>query len=234
MVESNAESPISNVQAEPTQTVDPRGTAQNSEPMVPQSKVNEVVGRYKAESYEKGKRDAFTEFQQQQQAQNQNVNQNIGGMKVPTPDEIAKLVDEQISKRTQEAQSYQIANDFMSKVNAVSEKYPDIKTKDVDALFSKIPTVAWWANQLPNTGEVVAELMKNPTKLVQIKQMIELSPELAQQELVNLSNSIQTNMAAASAKTANEPLSQIKPSTSTIGTDNGSMSVRDFKKRYRN
>jgi hypothetical protein len=49
---------------------------------------------------------------------------------------------------------------------------------------------------------------------------------LAQRELVKLSYSIKTNLAAQAEPKVKEPLDHLSPSS--VGIDNGEMSVKDF------
>ena len=56
---------------------------------------------------------------------------------------------------------------------------------------------------------------------------------MAKRAMMELSNSIKTNQdALAQEKQAQDPMSQLKPSTSA-GMDNSAMSVSDFRKMFR-
>ncbi len=59
------------------------------------------------------------------------------------------------------------------------------------------------------------------------------SPNMAQSDIAKLSHSIKANESAAAQaqQSAAAPLSQVKPSTT--GADNGSMSVKDYKRLLR-
>jgi hypothetical protein len=50
-------------------------------------------------------------------------------------------------------------------------------------------------------------------------------------EMGKLKDSIKTNQEANQSPDVNEPLKQTKPST--VGKDNGSFAVRDFRKKYK-
>jgi len=61
----------------------------------------------------------------------------------------------------------------------------------------------------------------------------QMQPNMARQQMGELSKSIKTNQdAVAQDKQAQDPMAQLKPSSSA-GMDNGNMSVQDFRKMFR-
>lgn len=212
---------------------------------VHKDKMNEVVRREKAEAYERARRE-LQEQQSQPHSQsstqhsaNTNANVGMGGMQQWTPDDIKRYASEAV-KQTLNAQSQleygnRMATEFEQKLNAVSDKYPDFKdvvNKYGADVFTKMPHAVLAANALPNCGDVIYDMLKNPSKLATIMKLQEVSTQAMKDELYNLSKSIEANQAALNTKPVNEPLDHITPSP-TIGADNGVLSVRDFKKRYR-
>jgi hypothetical protein len=155
----------------------------------------------------------------------------MGGMEQMTPERIEQMIQEATDKRARESYANKVATDFLSKMEAGKTKYADFEDT-VNALnLPMAPEIVDWANGLDNTADVVYEIAKNPTKFTTILNLARGGfGQLAQRELQKLSASIKQNESAAdAAKSVNEPLSQIRPST--VGTDNGKMTVRDLRKQ---
>jgi hypothetical protein len=101
-----------------------------------------------------------------------------------------------------------------------------------------IPYHVQLANKVDNTREVMVELMKNPTKIGAIQNLIDIDlragrhPTLAMAEITRLSESIKANQKGAKYQSPNEPLSQLRPSNAGAG-NNGPLSVADYKRKYR-
>jgi hypothetical protein len=82
-------------------------------------------------------------------------------------------------------------------------------------------------------ADIMKELLDNPMKMGNLMTLMYTQPQMAQKAMADLSNSIKTNQdALAQEKQAQDPMSQLKPSTSA-GMDNSAMSVSDFKKMFR-
>ena len=126
-----------------------------------------------------------------------------------------------------------VQNEFASKMNAVKEKYADFDTTVSGFPFTSFPNSLIVSNGFDNTGDIMMELVKNPTKLEQLESLAARDPSmtLIKREMQRISDSIKINEKATSAKTANAPLSQITPSS--IGADNGSPTLNDLKRIYR-
>jgi hypothetical protein len=187
----------------------------SSEKMLSQKEVNEIVGRAKSEAeqraYERAKRELSMPARSAEQP-SQPV-QSVGGMQQQSPADIA---------------ASQFVNQFIQKMEPGKAKYSDFEQKVAKLNIPNIPEIIHLATQTENTHDVMYDLANNPHNLIKLRQLYQINPQLAMDEIHNLSASIKQNEAAQQAKTANEPLGQVKPSTT--GTDNGSLSVRDYKK----
>lgn len=213
------------------------------EHVVPQAKVNSLIGGAKKASYEKGLNEgykqAMAELNNQSQptpqyhAQGQNQS-SMGGMQQMNPDEIRKIVAEESQRMQQLAIGNQIANDFNAKLEAGKQKYADFDQAiaPIKESLHAIPHIVLLANATDNTADVMYELAQNPSKIADIQKLFEISPRLGQEAMAKLSNSIKRNESTApQANSAHQPLSQ--PKASSFGADNGGehqMSVKDFKK----
>lgn len=200
-----------------------------SEPSVPQSKVNELVGRAKAEAYEKAKRES--QAQQPAHTTAQSQPQQMGGITQVSPDEIERLVDRRLQQRSYESQNLQLAEDFLQKLQQGESKYDDFKevmgTFNLQEFVKSAPAVFHMVRDVENTAGVMRELASNPKKIADLQYTAHMNPAAAQREIRALSESIKVNDAARQQPKAKEPLAQLKPSTA--GVDNGSMSVSDFR-----
>lgn len=219
--------------------------------------VQKVVARERMKAYEKGKRDKEMELQQQQEAMQQQqqqpvanqMPQSFGGIPQMSPEQLEQMIAEKAQQHLQEQipqylqgqmqqhQNQQMVDSFVSKMSAAEQKYPGIEAKLSKLDYGKQGTLALiqMANNLENTGDIMQELLvTNPMKFGQIVNLIYEQPELAQEQLASLSNSIKQNQdALAQHEPANNPLGQMKPST-IAGMDNGNMSVSDFSNYFRN
>ena len=219
--------------------------------MLNKATVSKIVERERLKAYEKGKKEALMELQQQQapmqqeqapvqsQAQAPQQGQSLGGMQQLSPADIERMISEQapqaLQAHVQRLQQDQMVNSFVSKMQAAEQKYPGLEA-ELNNLNYDDPRMHKFialANQSENTGDIMKEVLDNPTKLENLLNMSYNQPHLAQKALMSLSESIKTNQQAlAEEAQARNPLSQLKPSQNT-GMDNGAMSVSDFRKMFR-
>ncbi len=222
-------------------------------PVFNKIQVADVVKREKAKAYERGKREALMELQQQQQApapdqqqmqqqqpaQAPQQAQGLGGMQQMSQSDIERMIAEQapqaVQAHVQQLQQDQMVNSFVSKMQVAEQKYPGLEA-DLNNLNYQDPRMHKFiamANGMENTGDIMKEVLDNPTKMESLLNMAYNQPHLAQKALTALSDSIKTNQDALAQETqARDPLSQIKPSQNA-GMDNGAMSVNDFRKMFR-
>jgi hypothetical protein len=207
-----------------------------SEKMLPQSQVDYIAHEANKRGYEKARKEFAAQQAQQaapsQQSSTWNSGNNVG-MGGMSPQFSKQQVRETIEEYQREQMGQHMANTFLQKLNVGVEKTPEMKAALSQVNYEKIPEIVNWATQLPNTAEIMYELIKT-NKLGQLHNMVSLAPGKVYEELVNISDSIANNSIANQTRTPNEPLSQLKPSTVGTGVDNGKTpTVTDYKKKYR-
>lgn len=207
---------------------------------------------------EQGKKEALRELEtqtsvnQQQVADQQQVQPQIpqgqpGQQGAPpqfNQEDVNRMVNDAIAQRAQQQEYEKHYNELSNKLSAAqqdAEKYPNLQQNlaglgiredpnwySQDAMAAEKVSVVMWANQLPNTVEVLSELGRNPNLYLQVLGAAKnINPQAANTMLSNLSNSLAQNQQASSQTFPNEPLGQMK-STAT-GRDNGSFTVADIK-----
>ena len=198
-----------------------------SEKLFTQSELDKIVGRNREEFrdkyYNQGKQDALSDYNRQSNQQ------NLGGIAQQSPEEIERIVEQKIKERSQAEAANTIAQDFIGKMQTGKDKYSDFEETVASLNLPAHPHVIYWANSLDNTVDVVYDIAKHPEKFASILMLAQTAPELARRKMQELSQSITKNAEASKQPHVNEPLSQLKPST--IGTDNGSMTVRDLRRQ---
>lgn len=198
------------------------------EKVLKQSEVNELVGRIKHEAYEKGKREALT--QSTQDVRPQNGAQSMGGMPQFTEEQIRQIIADEAQKQAQMDGVKNTISNFVNQMEAGKGKYSDFdETVAKLGNLQTIPHIVKMATDTGIAGDVIYELGRNPGKVASLTTLAYINPDLAMQEMKKLVDSIKVNEQASKEPSVNEPLSQVKPST--VGTDNGSNSVRDLRRK---
>ena len=216
------------------QSIAPTGTPElthgaSEEKVLKQSEVNELVGRVKHEAYAKGLREAQMQAAPAQQPQAG----SMGGMPQITEDHVRQMIADEAQKQTHMAAVHNTLSNFVQQMGAGKGKYSDFDETVANlGDFKNIPHVVQLATDTGHAEDVMYELGRNPGKVASLTTLAYINPHLAKVEMKKLSDSIKSNQEAAKTPSADEPLSQSKPST-TVGSDNGSYSVRDFRKKYR-
>ncbi len=232
---------------EQAETPDEAPQAEPANDMLPKSTVSKIVERERLKAFEKGKKEALMEFQQQQtqqpvEQQQPQQAQSLGGMQQMSPQEIEQLImqkaPEALMQQVNQLKQKNMVDSFVNKMQAAEQRHPGLEAKlnklnyDDPAMHSLIELT----NNLENTGDIMKELVDNPSKMTQVLMGIERQPYLAQEQLISLSNSIKQNQEAlAKEAQARDPMSQLKPSTNA-GMDDGkesSMTTSDFRKILR-
>ena len=218
--------------------VDPIADA--NEPVVEEPKktftsdiVKKVVEREKAKAFERGKREALMELQQQQQApvepqqqqavpQQPQQNVGLGGMQQMSQADIEKMIAEKaplaLQQHVQRLQQDQMVNTFVQKMQLAEQQYPGLENELNNLNYNdpRMHSFIAMANQLENTGDIMKEVLDNPSKMESLLNMAYNQPYQAQKALKSLSDSIKTNQTAkAEEAQARDPLSQIKSSTTS-------------------
>ena len=194
--------------------------------------VKKVVEREKAKAFERGKREALMELQNQQQMPQEQVAQDqaqqpapqqpMGGQPQMSQADIERMISERapmaLQQHVQEMQQKQMVNTFVEKMQAAEQKYPGLE-QELNNLNYNDPRMTSFiamANQAENTGDIMKEVLDNPSKMESLLNMAYNQPYQAQKALASLSDSIKTNQTAkAEEAKARDPLSQIKSSTTS-------------------
>ena len=138
--------------------------------------------------------------------------------------------DERTRMETEYAQ--RTVQNFWNKVLPGREKYQDFDQVTGNIEYARYPNVVQLlAEHVDNAQDVLYEFGKDRTKLAQLEMMAREFPNDAKVQALRLSQSLKDNEAAAKVRVPNEPLSQMRPSNT--GTDNGVMSVKDYRSKYR-
>lgn len=214
---------------------------ENQKPLYNKIQVQDVVKREKQRAYEKGKREALMELQEQQQLnQQQNVAPEANAQSISqqiNPDDIKKIVSEQFPQHLQDHANQirinQLVDSFSNKMKAAEERYPGLEEKLNELDYESLAPVVQMANDMENTGDIMKELVDNPMKMGNLLTLMYTQPKMAKKAMMDLSNSIKQNQEALSQnQSVKQPMSQIKSSLNA-GVDKGDLSVSDYRKMFR-
>jgi hypothetical protein len=210
------------------------------------TQVKKVVEREKQKAFERGKREALMELQQQNPMEQQSIQQpfnngqsvGLGGMKQLSPEDIERMIAEKapqaLQQHIQKAQQDQMINTFVSKMQMAEQKYPGLEAELNNLNYNdpRMHSFIAMANSMENTGDIMKEVLDNPTKMESMLNMTYNQPYQAQKALKSLSDSIKTNETAqAEEAQVRDPLSQVKSSTTAGTRDNQhEMSVKDIQR----
>jgi hypothetical protein len=215
---------------------------QQTEQMIPQSKVNELIVNAKHAAAEKARRDVL-QMQQQQQSYAPDYNQNSApqSQQYSAPD-LRNTVSEEVQRaltqayekeqeRRDQEEIKQIASTYFERMRS-SPNYEEQKTVLESFPHDRYTGLAYLASQFDNTGDIIYELATNDIKKGAMLSIAETDPEGAFNAMRKISESIKLNENAKNQQRPNEPMSQITPSSNSL--DNGSNSVADLRKMMRN
>lgn len=219
----------------------------DQKPLYNKHQMADVVKRERIKALEKGKRMAMEELAQQQQQQAPQAQQpvqqqpqqaqSLGGMQSMSPDDVRRMIAEHAPQHMQQHIAQQAtqrqADGFVQKMKAAELKHPGLEAKLEKLDWTHMGPVIKLIDGASNPGDIMKELVDNPMKMGNLLTLAHTQPGMAQDALMELSNSIAQNQAAlAQDKQASEPLGLITPSN--VGSDTGAKgSVRDFKNKYR-
>jgi hypothetical protein len=213
----------------------PAPTATDVERTFRQSEVNEIV--------KKAKHGAVEDFRRLQTEQPEYAAKKFAEQPSATDDNIRKLAaqeaqrlrDEWVSEaKTKSEAEYakKTVDTFWNKVQTGKDKYSDFDEVTGGIEYARFPNVVQLlAEYVDNADDVLYDLGKNRIKMANLESLSYMSPKDAIVEAQRLSKSIKDNAAAGKVRQPNEPLSKILPSNT--GTDNGAMSVKDYRAKYR-
>lgn len=219
----------------------PSEDSQESVRLYKPDEVSLVVERERKRAYEKGKQEALKRMQESANPigavpEEPRPEVNAHGL---TAEQLRQIMAEEMPKMMEgqlhQAKMHKAIESFSNKIDAAEQMHPGLKDSLSDIDFSgPASAIALLSNDLENTGDVWKELSDNPIKLAHLTTLAREQPKKLPQELHKLSLSIKQNQEAlATNKAAREPFSQVKPSQKA-NVDDGSMSVSDFRKAFKN
>lgn len=225
-------SDMNQTQAEPVVT----------EKMVPQSQVNEIVGNAKREAAERAvenykRQNAQATPQQSYQAQEHSSYRGASedDVKRVAGDEIKRhfsQLEQEAQERAHQDAANRIVGMFKDKIVAGKDKFEDFDSVTSNVAMQRYPNVVQLlAEHVDNTADVLYHLAKNRDKLYRLEALSGHSSSDAIYEIKRLADSIKSNEMVTGTKHANTPLSQQRPSNT--GTESGTLSMSDLKRKYR-
>jgi hypothetical protein len=249
MVENSAigdnVSPVDNQAATPTSEV----AQPVQERMLSQSEVNSLVGstkqKAKQQGYDQALKDA-AQFNGSSQAPQMSPSgdtaapANTGNQGIPDVENIVKSTMNTYIEQAQQQQQQAAAQAEIERIGAeITPKIEEAKAKHSDfmevmqvALPALSDDVIKYANGVENSGDVLYELAKNPSKIAVIEMLHSKSPQLARNEMQKLATSIKQNSQSSAHPQAKAPLSQLQHSP--VGMDGGGgETLQDFKSKFR-
>lgn len=226
------------------------------EKMLPASYVNDLVKKAKRKGEQKMQEQLDAARQQIEQLQAQQAQQQVqnvaqtgqqqppqqqqGQQQGVDAQQVMQQVMQQLQLKQQEEQEKREREQIEHEVNQVAQQYfgkmaqgkdmfEDFEAITADFNPAEFPQLVFLANQMDNTPAIIYELRKNPGKLADLAVLVEKSPNMARSEIAKLSESIKRNdEAKRNLQEPQDPLNRLKPSP--VGTDNGKLTVRDYKK----
>ncbi len=198
-----------------------------TEGLMTQDKANYLITKAKEHAYEQGMRAA------KEEARGQGL----------TQEQILELIDKRAEEKVQSfhqnmAQRFEVSKLVDAHQAAIEEGRKDYSDFDEQVGvfdFSKNPRLVRILKDYPNRKDILYEMGQNPEKATSIYTFALTEQDGAARRILDkLSKSIEDNKAAqkeAKAKQEAKPLSQIKPSTASVG--GGKLSYADIKSQMR-
>lgn len=238
--DANVSSPVIN-SSQTSQSATAPGTSE--ERTLKQSEVNDLVRRAKSDAVESYKRKAETQPSYETYGEGRPALANPNLSQTMSDDRVRQVAAEEAQRhienvrkeayeKSQNESAQRTVQNFYNKVLTAREKYQDFDKVTSDIDLQRFPNVVQLlGDHIENAGDVLYDLGKNRMKMASLEQLAQMSPRDAIAEAKRYSDSIRENEAAGKVRLPNEPLSQLRPSNT--GTDNGAMSVGDYRKKYK-
>lgn len=219
--------------------------AQVAEKMIPQSQVNDIVGQAKREAAER----AVENYKKQNAAIHTPLMptaptaSEAGLQRLVSEDDIKRLTGDEIKRhlsqmekeaeeRANVAAANKVVNTFKDKIAAGREKFQDFENVTSGVQLQYYPNVVMMlADHVDNSADVLYHLAQNRTKLYELESTCGHNSPDAIYEIKRLAESIKANDKVSNIKSANQPLSQNRPSNT--GTDSGALSWADLRRKYK-
>lgn len=218
----------------------------SDERVLRQSEVNDIVKRAKLSAVDDYKRlqseqpnyfnQKYGDGVQTQQPVNQNASTpNETHYRQIAAQEAQRLRDEWVQEartKSEAEHAQRIVQNFWSKISPGKEKYQDFEKVTGDIEYARFPNVVQMLSEhIDNAHDVLYAFGNDRMKMAQLEQLATMSPRDAIQHAQRLSQSLKDNDKASKVRMPNEPLDHLRPSNT--GTDNGVMSVKDLRAKYR-
>jgi hypothetical protein len=211
----------------------PAPSSSTTEKMLSQSHVNSMLGAVRKEGYEKGRKEALAEREQNAQTNySENDYQQNNNYETIFREKAQAILREEAEKEIRLRQAHEILNTFSSKVSSAKQRYSDFDTQVSKLNLEENSHLIQMTHTLDNPGEVLYELATNTQKFALINMLVaSRAPSAAIEELQKLSTSIKQNQEALKqqSKKAEAPLGRLNPSIT--GVDNDQFNLQDLKKR---
>lgn len=212
-----------------------------------QSEVNEIVKRAKygaVEDYRRLQteqpdyaRQKYGDSNQQSNQANQRQDSGFSEdhYRKIAAEEAQRLRDEWIGEarnKTEAENAQRIVQNFYQKISPGKDKYEDFEKVIGDIEYARFPNVVHiLADHVENAEDILYEFGNDRIKMSNLEELALRSPKDAIAYAKRLSQSMKDNADTKNLKIPNAPLSQMRPSNT--GTDNGVMSVKDYRAKYR-
>lgn len=197
------------------------------EKMLSQSEVNALVGAAKAKAAEIARRELEAEMRQRAPVIDEEaiIKRAQEAMKKQLEQERQSVIEEQERKNAEE-----LANVYRNKMSSGKEIYPDFEEVVADFDPSKYLNLTILAAQMDGLPEIMYEINKNPSKLVNLDYLSKTDTNRARKEMEKLVKSVRANEQAAKTQVkTHSPLKQLKPSI-IAGSDTGKKTISDLRK----
>lgn len=206
-----------------------------------QSEVNEIVKRAKNDAVETYKRLSVEQPQYAQQKYGElhqpqkNASFNEENYRQIAAEEAKRhfeAVKQDALRQSHDEQAKRTVQNFFAKTGKGREKYQDFDHVTGDVDLGRFPNVVQLLGEfIDNSDDVFYELGKDRIKLANLEHLATISPNDAIVQAKRMAQSIKDNQSASKIRFPNEPLSQLKPSN--YGTDSGTLTVSDYRKKYK-
>lgn len=205
--------------------------------MLSQDEVNRIVSREKARAADAARREAEERYQREIEAANQKMQErrDEGVSRNVDADALyqqfrEKMNQEQAMQRQQEIVNA-AASSYLDKINAARQNYDDFDDTIKSFDPAQFPQIVFLLADIPNGGDVLYELQKNPEKLGIVDNLALKSPDHAKAVLSKISASIQQNKDAlqnSAYQNVSSPLDRL--SQTRVAGDNGQRTISDLRK----
>lgn len=201
--------------------------------------VNDIVARKKQAAYDKGYNEAIRTSQTPNQTSTQTSQSVTPDLDRLVTEKVAQIAEQQRSfesSRYYEQEAQKVAASIHSKMLDAKSRYADYDDVVQEPVISQFPDIVILANEIDNGGDLLYDLMKNPTKLTSLQQTIDMARKnnqsylwnAARQQANQIASSIKANIDGVANKPAvSAPLSQMK--SSNVG-DTGKKSFNDLRR----